>query len=401
MKPLERFAPERDRGLAYKIGEEVEISRRKQWQFAVLKPAYGEVILAAEVQFDRHFSIASDMGCQHQENRLLELFQVRNGTSIRLRTVLDYRTEYQLTYGVAVECSLGDIVTPGRLNACSKFHPRLSRNRLEDAVGKDGEDLTAIEIIPPFFGPYMHLERSDIVHKCPQLAAVHRVAHSDVDVGYARGNGVEDWQKLRLIGQDDRRLDACRPQPVEDGRQLLGLAYGGRDAEDAEFGFRQALIVQAESLRKVSDIVLHKERGHILVVLEHIAAEIPAELRQPCIPQLGHQAQFAFIGSIESDEDETDDIRKLLRDQIHCRLVCEALGQATIYGSLVGHPIGFERCVEVPVQRVEDIPDLAEPAFVLPSGPEMRHELSYGGQLLGAQISECILNALEVINVGE
>ena len=247
----------------------------------------------------------------------------------------------------------------------------------------------------------MHLQGGHVVHQGAQGAARHGVAHGHVDVFDALRQGIQHRDQQALVRQDDGRLDAARAHPVQDGRDLLGLAHARGDTQDVDLRLAEALRVGFEGLGEFGDVVCEELGGLVVRIADPFAAEVPAELRQMRLVQAAHQPLLAFVEGVQPDEDEFLHLRETLRHQVRGGRVLQALGQLAVDLALRGHALFAQPRVEIAVERQQQVPDAPEGVLVFAARVEMLQELADGRFLRLVQVVEAVLDAAEVGDVGE
>ena len=258
-----------------------------------------------------------------------------------------------------------------------------------------------VEIPLPVLLPEVHLQGRHVVHQGAQGAARHGVAHGHVDVPDLFRDGIQHRDQQTLVGQHDGGLDAAGAQSVQDGGQLLGLPYAGRDAQHTDLRIAQPLRVGFEGLREFGRILRQELGGFVVRVADPTRAVVPAELGQPRVAQAPHQAPLAFAEGVLPDEDEFPDIGVMLPHQVRRRGVLQALRHGPVGHAVVGHPLFAQPRPEIPVQRQEDVPDAPEGLLVLPARTEMGEECTEGLLLLRGEVAEIVLQGAQVRDVGE
>ena len=271
-----------------------------------------------------------------------------------------------------------------------------------------------VEVPLPAVFAQAKLSRSDILHQRIDGAAAHRIAHRDVDAVHLRRKRVEQRHQQVALRQDEGGLHggAGHPLPEDPGCQF-GLPDGGRHADDLDFRHGKAFRVGAECLRELPDVLLHKDGGLVERVPDHLRRVVPAELRQGGVPHLREQEALTLAEGVQPDEDEPFRLgERAFQDVPGRHPVLQALGQRPVHHPLIGHSFLPQRLREIPVQGVQEVPDLQEAGLDVlvrihgdgqPAGvvPEVGHKAVHRIALDVRQIGETVLQPLEIGHIGE
>ena len=100
------------------------------------------------------------------------------------------------------------------------------------------------------------------------------------------------------------------------------------------------------------DVIFHKERGLISLVLNHFAAVIPAEFGQLRLPHPLEHCQFALGRGVQAYEYEFRGVRECVLQHVARAFALEPLGQSPVYHTFVGFALLAEGAIEGFVKRI-------------------------------------------------
>ena len=279
LQALQRLAAERHRRGGHQLLQQAEIRSRSDGKFAVGQAPHGEVVIPDEIQLQRHPGHFPQPGAQVGEQLALVTFQCADRLRVASRGRRRHRPEDAVEHRQAGQFGHGDVVARLGADFGRAPAPFFPGQGLENAVGEDGPHGTVVEVPRPVLLAQVQLQGGHVRHQGAQRTSAHRVAHRHVDLGDPLRQGVQHRQEQPLVGQHDGRLDADGAQPVQDGRNLLGLADARGHAQHADFGHPEALRIGFEGLGELQD-VLRQEQGRLVRrIADPARTVIPAELR--------------------------------------------------------------------------------------------------------------------------
>ena len=185
------------------------------------------------------------------------------------------------------------------------------------------------------------------------------------------------------------------------GRQL-GLAHRGRNADDVDDGFGKAQRVDGEGLREVLHVAVHEEGGLGGLVADFGAYVVPDELGHAGVPHAFEQQALALVQGVQAHENEAVNLGKLRAQDIHHGLaVLQTAGQGAVHLALIGHVLLAQHFIEVPVNRIQQVPDFQELGFNRRhlSVPEVGQEMVDGQLLVFRKIIQVVLQGLDFLHV--
>ena len=278
----------------------------------------------------------------------------------------------------------------------------------------------------------MELEGGYIVHERIDLAARHRVAHRDIHIADFRRYRVQERYQEALVGEHDGRIGTGHIQVSDPGevsaglfrsdflqyfRQILRLSHRRRHTQDMNCRASGQCrlvgwsVIQCEGLRKFHDILRHEHRGAVHRVAQHCRRKVPAELRDPGITHLAHRRFLAFVQCVESHEHKLFRVTEAVGKDIDGAFRFQPFRKFPICHAFIRHPLLFQCLVEVPVERIKQVPNHQE-AFLhigvfgiqidgqFAAFPEMAYKMLYRFELFRRQIRIGILDFLEVGDIG-
>ena len=130
------------------------------------------------------------------------------------------------------------------------------------------------------------------------------------------------------------------------------MAHGGRHCEYVNLCSGQPIGVEFYALAQMPDVIFHKERGLISLVLNHFAAVIPAEFGQLRLPHPLEHCQFALGRGVQAYEYEFRGVRECVLQHVARAFALEPLGQSPVYHTFVGFALLAEGAIEGFVKRI-------------------------------------------------
>ena len=293
----------------------------------------------------------------------------------------------------------GRNIEPGcRLDVCGTLLFILVHGALQHSVGKQGPHLYVVEGGTCGGVANALLQGSEKSQKRRPFAALHGVAHGDVDIAYGLRNAVQHRHQQALVGQHYGSVDivrrTCLPEYL---REELGLSNGRRHAHYVNLRLAGELVLW-QILTETFQVLRHEEGRTVRGVAYFGAGIIPAELRQTGLFHCRKELALAFVEGVEAGEHEAR-----ARLEMRGQYVCHAggfqfFGQMPVEGSFVAEAFVVEARVEAAVERQQYVPDAQEIPFHGSVFLEIAEELPHRKLLVAFEETE-VLHLLELLHI--